>query len=406
MAFLLEKKPQKNLSHGSKGAMSVASRRAVFIAAERYRKHSYGANHPLGIPRVSLTYDLIKALNAIGSDEFVPSRMASEDELLMFHTAPYLQAMRLSEEQGRVSREYRQRFNIGTAENPWFPGFYTTPATATGGSIQAAEYALRGIPAFSPAGGMHHALPDKACGFCFFNDPALAILRLRGEGLRVLYLDIDAHHGDGVEYAFWNDDSVLTFSIHMDTGKAYPFSGGHWDQWGENGLALNVPLPEKTNDSEYRYVFTQLWQPMLQSFKPQAIVLQAGTDILMPDPLGKFSISTQLFLEVLEQVLKTAPLAESGGPRLAVLGGGGYHPLALARCWAGVWAVLSGRELSDELPSQAGDLLRAVEWDLDEDEDYFSTFFQRRFDAAQEGEIRSEIRELIQRIGEHHPLFR
>lgn len=376
-----------------------ATREAVFIGASRYRRHSYGANHPLSIPRVSLTFDLINAYGAFGPGEYRVGRIATEAELTGFHTADYVRALKRSEALGSVSHSYRERHNLGNLENPYFPGFFRTPALATGSSILAAEEVLMGRIAFSPAGGMHHAMPDQARGFCFFNDPVLAIQRLRRAGLRVLYLDIDAHHGDGVEFAFRDDPTVFTFSLHMDTGYGYPFTGGRIDdQGGPAGeqACLNVPLPRGTHDSEYLLLFNTLWPAVLTSFRPDAVVLQAGTDILHADPLGKFRISTQAFLDVVARVV-------ADSPRLLVTGGGGYHPLLLARCWAGLWGVLSGRNLPTAIPDAGQALLRAVDWDQDEDEDYFPELFSSRYDHGFRGPVRAEILQLLDEIRRRHP---
>ncbi|QKT04567.1 acetoin utilization protein AcuC [Ectothiorhodospiraceae bacterium 2226] len=375
------------------------TRPATFIGAARYKNHSYGSNHPLGIPRVSLTVELIRTYGALGDEEYLIGRKATVAELEWFHTREYVAAMQRCEALGKVLDRYRKRHNIGNFENPYFPGFFTTPAIATGSSVQAAEQVLAGRTAFNPAGGMHHAMPEQARGFCYFNDPALGILRLRREGLRVLYLDIDAHHGDGVEYAFRDDPEVVTCSLHMDTEYAYPFQGGRLDDTGPHGNAVNLPLPQGLNDTEYRTVFEALWPRVLARARPDAVVLQAGTDMLLPDPLGKFSISTQLFLEVVARVLRDSP-------RLLVLGGGGYHPLTLARCWTGVWAILSGRDLPAAIPAAGEALLRAVDWDQDEDEDYFEALFASRLDPDRGGAVRDDVRARLERLLAHHPMLR
>jgi acetoin utilization protein AcuC len=381
------------------------SRKAVLIAA-RSRRSSYGSNHPLAIPRVSLTLDLIESCGALSEDEFLPARKALPSELEWFHAGDYIRALQRCEVLERPFDRYRRRYHIGTLENPYFPGLFSIPATAAGASVQAAEEVLAGRIAFNPAGGMHHAMPEQARGFCFFNDPVLGILRLRGSGLRVLYLDIDAHHGDGVEYAFRNDPNVLTVSLHMDTGYAYPFRGGRSEDTGRFANACNLPLPSGVNDTEYRLAFGAIWPEVLSRFAPDAVVLQAGTDILYPDPLGKFHISTQLFVEVVERVVADCPCHPDGTPRLLVMGGGGYHPIALARCWLGVWGVLSGRELSIEIPEEGQALLRAVRWDRDEDEDYYPSLFARRLDVAREGPVREEVKTRVQRLLMGHPLFK
>lgn len=385
---------------------TLATRKATLIAAARYRRHSYGANHPLAIPRVSLTVDLIRAFGALSPEEELAGRKATVAELEWFHTREYVSAMQRCEALGKVLDRYRKRHNIGNLENPYFPDFFATPATATGSSVQGAEQVLAGRVAFNPTGGMHHARPDQARGFCFFNDPVLGILRLRHEGLRVLYVDIDAHHGDGVELAFRDDPEVLTLSLHMDTGYAYPFEGGGLEDWGPHANAVNLPLPRGTNDSEYRRVFEAAWAHTLSAFRPNAVVLQSGTDILLPDPLGKFAISTRLFLDVVQRVVDQSPAHSDGTPRLLVVGGGGYHPLALARCWTGVWAILSGRVLPEDIPEAGRALLREVDWDQDEDEDYFAGLFESRLDPVRSGQIRPEIDALIERLQREHPLFR
>ncbi len=380
--------------------------KATLIAAARYRHHSYGDNHPLGIPRVSLTVDLIRAYGAVSDEECLIGRKATVAELEVFHTREYIAALQRCEALGKILDRYRKAHNIGNLENPYFPGLFTIPALASGSSIQAAEQLLAGRMAFNPAGGMHHGRPNEARGFCYINDPVLGILRLREAGLRVLYLDLDAHHGDGVEYAFRDEPEVMTVSLHMDTGYAYPFEGGHIEDQGRYGHAVNLPLPRGTNDTEYRLAFELLWPQVLRRFCPDAVVLQTGTDTLMPDPLGKFALSTQLFLELVQRVRDDSPRHADGTPRLMAVGGGGYHPLMLARCWVGVWAILSGRTLPTAIPPAGVALLRAVDWDEDEDEDYFDALFRSRLDPEQAGPVRPECEAVLQRLQDEHPVFR
>ncbi|WP_437557158.1 acetoin utilization protein AcuC [Acidithiobacillus sulfuriphilus] len=376
---------------------SEAGRAATFIGAARYRRASYGGNHPLAIPRVSLTLDLINSYGAMGADEYLDGRPASHRELFGFHTRDYIQSYERAQFRGGVRDADRRVYQLGTMENPYYPGFFATPCLATGSSIQGAEMVLTGLNAFSPAGGMHHAAPHQARGFCYLNDPVLAIQRLRGAGLRVLYWDMDAHHGDGVEAAFVHDPDTLTVSIHMDTAYAYPFRGGGLDD--HPGSAVNLPLPPEVNDSEYRLAFMRLWPRVLEIFAPDVVVLQAGTDILAADPLSKFRVSNLLFWEVARRILRDSP-------RLLVLGGGGYHPIALARCWAGLWALLSGRQLDAVLPAAGRRLLEAVEWDLDDEgaAGYVEQFL-RLHDAPLEGAIRPDCRDRVHHLLTRHPLF-
>lgn len=386
--------------------MSVPpGRKATYIGGSQYRRNAYGTNHPLAIPRVSLATELIRAYDALTPSEFVQARKAADFELEWFHTPEYISAFKMAEALGRVSNPVRQRHQLGTLENPYFDRFFTIPATATGASIQAAEEVIRGRIGFNPAGGMHHARPDKAQGFCYFNDTVLGIMRLRQAGWRVLYADIDAHHGDGVEAAFLNDPDVFTLSLHMDSSYAYPFTGGQLcDSGGVSHTSLNVPLPKGTNDAEYRQVFDAVWQPVLQGFRPDVVVLQAGTDMIFADPLGKLGLSTQGFLAIAQTVIETSPVHGDGTPRLLVTGGGGYHPLVLARAWTGLWALLSGRILPEILPPAAVAALRAVDWDMDEEEAHFEQLFYSRVDAVAPVSVRPEIPDFITAIRQH-PFF-
>lgn len=380
------------------------SRRATLINAVTRRQRPYRSNHPLAIPRTALAIDLIRAYGAISDGELVPGRVAQPDELSWFHTDDYIVALRAAEANGRLADGDRERFQLGTVENPYFDNLYSIPARATGGSIQAAEAVIEGRVAFNPAGGMHHARAGSAHGFCYLNDPVLAVLRLKRAGWRVLYVDIDAHHGDGVEAAFRDDPDVFTLSLHMDTQYAYPYRGGALADEGSRGgghTTMNVPLPAGTHDTEYRLLFDAAWAPVLETFAPDAVVLQAGTDALARDPLGRLALSTEGFLGIVRTVAESAPRHADGTPRLAVTGGGGYHPLLLARAWAGLWGLLSGRELPEAIPAAGTEALRAAGWTADDDEPYFEALFAARLDRPAARPVRDEVRELARSIRRH-----
>jgi acetoin utilization protein AcuC len=385
-----------------------AGRKACFVGSTRYRRRAYGTNHPLAIPRVALALDLIEAYGAITPAERLRARVAADFELEWFHDREYVAAIRRAEVLGRVKQTYRERYQLGTLENPYFDQLFTTPATATGASIQAAEQVIAGRIAFNPAGGMHHARPGRAQGFCYFNDPVLGVMRLRRAGWRVLYVDIDAHHCDGVEAAFRDDADTLTLSLHMDTDYAYPNRGGHLTDRGtaESGYTtVNVPLPRALTDGEYLLVFDSVWPRLRERFQPDAIVLQAGTDMLAGDPLGKWHCTTQTFLAVAERIVESAPRHADGTPRLLVTGGGGYHPLLVARAWTGLWAILSGRALSAAIPDRGAEVLRRVGWDRDEEESFTESLLRSRLDGPADGTIRDEVRAVARRVLEH-PLLR
>jgi acetoin utilization protein AcuC len=382
--------------------------KATLINAVTRRQRPYRSNHPLAIPRTALAIDLIRAYGAIDDGELVSGRMAEVGELGWFHTDDYIGALQAAEANGRLQDSDRERFQLGTVENPYFDNLFTIPARATGGSIQAAEAVIAGRVAFNPAGGMHHARAGAAHGFCYLNDPVLAVLRLKHAGWRVLYLDIDAHHGDGVEDAFRDDPDVFTLSLHMDTAYAYPYRGGTLaDQGSAVGeyTTLNIPLPAGTHDAEYRLLFDAVWQPVLEKFAPDAVVLQAGTDAIARDPLGKLALSTDCFLGIVRTVMQTSPQHAGGTPRLAVTGGGGYHPLLVARAWAGLWALLSERDLPERIPAAGAEALRATGWQLDADEPYFEGLFASRLDRPEARPVNKQMPRVASEI-RRHPYFR
>jgi len=193
----------------------------------------------------------------------------------------------------------------------------------------------------------------------------------------------------------------------MDTAYAFPFKGGGIEDKGPVENEVNIPLPRDTNDSEYRMVLRTLWPRLFHSFKPDAAVLQSGTDMLFCDPLGKFRISNRFFLEIVHETLKLAPKkGQEASPALLVIGGGGYHPIALARAWTGIWAMLSRRTLPEEIPPEGIRLLRGVPWDEDKKEAYFEGLFLNRLDEPLDGPIRTDIEALLERLLKTHPILK
>ena len=249
-----------------------------------------------------------------------------------------------------VSAGDRARFHIGADGNPVFREVFSRPATGAGGTLLAARLTAEGGVVHVPGGGTHHGRPDRASGFCYLNDAVLGLMAWLDQGLNnILYLDIDAHHGDGVQDAFHDDARVFTLSIHED-GR-WPFTGGSDDRAG--GHAANIPVPPGFNDSEMAWVLHQAVLPIIDRLRPQAIMVQCGADALEEDPLAKLSLSNNAHRAVVAAVMARAP-------RLIVLGGGGYNPWSVARCWAGVWGVLAGHAMPDRLPPAAEAVLRGL----------------------------------------------
>ena len=333
--------------------MSGAAR-ARFIGSEVYRGSSYGGWHPLRIPRVSTVMDLGRALGWLGRDVTLTSPRARPAALHAFHTPAYVAALQQAEAEGTVPDAVRARHHLGTTANPVFAQVFRRPATSAGGTMLAAELvaAAPGV-VHVPGGGTHHALADRANGFCYLNDPVLCVMTLRRRGMRrVAYVDIDAHHCDGVEAAFAGDPAVMLISVHEE--RRWPFTGALEEDGGGN--AFNLPVPRGLNDAGMRAILHELILPRLEAFAPDAVVLQCGADAVLEDPLSRLALSNNAHRAV------TAAL-KAACARLIVLGGGGYNPWSVARCWTGVWAVLAGHDIPDRLPASAEVVLRALRWD-------------------------------------------
>ncbi len=237
---------------------------------------------------------------------------------------------------------------------------------------------------FHPAGGTHHGRPDRASGFCFFNDPVFAIRRLLERGVdRVAYVDIDAHHGDGVEDAFAGDPRVRPVSIH-EAGR-WPHSGARAGR--TPGGAFNLPVPAGLNDTEFALLLDEAVLPRVEEFDPGAIVLTCGADGLAGDPLSRMELSNIALWAAVDRIRALSPAT-------VVLGGGGYNPWTVARCWTGLWGRLAGHRLPEVLPPEAQDLLAGLECDLVDEDDMLPGWVTTLCDAPREGMIRSEVREV------------
>jgi acetoin utilization protein AcuC len=360
---------------------------ALFVASDFCRRPGFGRHHPLSIPRVSAVLELCTALGWVDDRCMRTSRVATCKELARHHDADYIEALRASDAARCVEPGVRARHGFGNFENPLFPGVFERAATAVGGSILAAELALEGRVAFHPAGGTHHGRRDRASGFCYFNDPVFAIGRLLEGGLsRVLYVDLDAHHGDGVQDAFLDEPRVRVVSIH-EQGR-WPYSGAA-DDLGR-GYACNLPVPAGFNDSELEFLLESVVLPLGAAFAPEAVVVTCGTDALAGDPLSRLALSNVALWDAVERVIGDA------GPAV-VLGGGGYNPWTLARCWTGLWGRLAGREIPEELAGPAQQILRSLECDLVEDEDVDQAWFRTLADAPRPGTVREEVKSVVKR---------
>lgn len=356
----------------------------LLIGSEIYRHSTYGGKHPLAIARVSTALDLIRTLGWLVPERYRDSPMATPEQLARFHTPDYIAALRRAEAEQAADEAVRERHHLGAHGNPIYREVFRRPATGAGGAILAARLVRHGGIAHVPGAGTHHAMPDRASGFCYVNDVALGIFALVDAGLeRVLYVDIDAHHGDGVELAFHDDPRVFTLSVHEAnrwprTGKAEDRAGGH---------ARNIPVPEGFNDSEMDWVLRNAILPIARHLRPQAIVLQCGSDALEEDPLSRLALSNNSHFAV-------ARALRGLSPRLIVTGGGGYNPWSVGRCWAGVWATLNDLPIPARLPPAAEAVLRGLSWFRAAGREPPEHWFTTLRDPPRAGPVRAEIREL------------
>jgi len=355
----------------------------LFLGSEIYRGSSYGDWHPLRVPRVSTVMDLARAMGWLPPDQYRRSPRAKPQALTIWHTPDYVAALERAEAEQAVSDAMRDRHALGTVSNPIYPEMFRRPATAAGASLLAGDLLAQGGVIHHPGGGTHHGFPDRAGGFCYLNDPVLAMLSLRQAGVaRIAYVDIDAHHCDGVQHGFAGDPQTLLISVHEE--NRWPFTGALDDDGGGN--CLNLPVPRGLNDSEMAEIRDRLILPAVSAFAPDAIVLQCGADAVTEDPLSRLTLSNNAHWAVV------AALMALGCPRLLVLGGGGYNPWSVGRLWTGVWATLNGHEIPDRLPSEAEAVLRALRWDRatggrNPPEAWFTTLR----DAPRPGPVRAEM---------------
>ncbi|MGR3464771.1 acetoin utilization protein AcuC [Limimaricola sp.] len=325
---------------------------ARFIGSEIYRGSSYGDWHPLRVPRVSTVMDLGRALGWLPPEIYIRSPRARPTALHAFHTPDYVTALLAAEETQAVDAQTRARHHLGSPANPVFPEMYRRPATGVGGALLAGELLRAGGRLHLPGGGTHHGLPDRANGFCYLNDPVFAILSLKAHGARrVAYVDIDAHHCDGVEAGFAQDPDTLLVSTHEE--NRWPRTGAVTDEGA--GQVFNLPIPSGAADDAMALARDRVILPAVAAFRPDAIVLQCGADALLEDPQSRLAMSGHAHLGVLRALL---PLA----PRFLLMGGGGYNPWSVGRLWTAAWAVLSGREIPERLPAAAQAVLRGLVW--------------------------------------------
>lgn len=323
--------------------------KTAFIWDDALASYRFAPEHPLNPRRLELTLSLIRALGLLDGDDVLvrPPRPATDDELLTVHTREFLNAVRKAEP--------NPRYGLGTEDVPVVPGMHDACARVVGATLTAAELVMTGqaTRAYNIAGGLHHAHRNQASGFCIYNDLAVAIRYLTQQhGARVMYIDYDAHHGDGVQSIFYADPRVLTVSLHESGMFLFPGTG-FVDEIGEAdgyGYSVNAPLEPETTDASFCAAFRDLVPELAQVFKPDVIVLQTGCDAHALDPLTHLRCSTRIYEELTRLVCAVADEHCEG--RVVATGGGGYAVYdVVPRAWALAWSALRGVDVGNDIPA-------------------------------------------------------
>ncbi len=322
-------------------------RRAALVYDEVQSRHILREDHVLQPNRLQLTYELLQSYDAFEDSLLVTPRMADEGELLSFHTQDYVEAVKsLSRGESRFNPATYNFFEDG--DNPPYEGMYEVAARVVGASLGAAELVTSGQvdAAFNISGGLHHAAPNYASGFCVFNDVVIAILWLLKKGLRVAYVDIDAHHADGVQNAFYESDQVLKISLHEWGRYLFPGTGGVSEigKGAGTGYTVNIPFFPYTDDRVYLWAFSQVVPPLVQRFKPDILVTQLGCDAHYLDPLTHLMLTTEAYATVVKELKRLAP-------KWVALGGGGYDLGVVARVWTLAYGIMTDHNWPDEIPA-------------------------------------------------------
>ncbi|MBA2445293.1 MAG: acetoin utilization protein AcuC [Nocardioidaceae bacterium] len=318
---------------------------ACVVYDDELTRYNFGRGHPLAPLRVDLTMRLARALGVFDLPDLTmgPAPIASDEQLALVHTADYIATVRAA---AADPERVDYRHGLGTEDNPTFAGMHEASAHIVGATLEAARkvWSREALHAVNISGGLHHAMADSASGFCIYNDPAIGIAWLLEQGAkRVAYVDIDVHHGDGVQAAFYNDPRVLTISLHEDPRTLFPGTGKVMESGGleAEGSSVNVALPPGTGDAGWLRAFHAVVPPLLHSFEPTVLVSQHGCDSHMDDPLAHLTLSID--------GQRAAHLAlhdlahEVCGGRWLATGGGGYSVIdVVPRTWAHLLAIVGG----------------------------------------------------------------
>ena len=337
----------------------MTARKSVFIYSKDLDKYPYPAEHPFNTIRAKRVREIANSMGFLSGNGIREVAPEPIDRIVLkkFHSARYLHVLKEVSE-GKFNPE-ALGMGIGTSDCPVFKGLYEGAILAGGGTVVGAKLILSGEAdgVFNPSGGFHHAGPEQASGFCYINDVAIACDVLAEEGKRVLYLDVDVHHGDGVVYAFFDRRDVMTVSMHQNPRTLFPGTGFE-DEIGEGqgkGYCVNIPLPIGTYDEAYIKTFEALVLPLIGAYRPNVFVFELGADALAGDPLAHLALTNNVYVEIINHLL-------SFNKPILMTGGGGYNIGNTVRAWALAWSVLCGADSPNHEPALGGVMLSSTEW--------------------------------------------
>lgn len=360
-------------------------RRAMLFSDELAR-FDFGKDHPFKPVRALKTLELCERYNLLNTTEnlVIEPDTASRDDLLCFHTPAYIEALEKAD-QGRFDPEMLS-YGLGRDDNPLLPGLLPWCLGTVGGTLSALRLLEEGYSrTFHLLGGAHHAGPAQAEGFCYVNDVCITILRALEKGIdRIAYVDIDAHHGNGVQDAFYAEDRVLVVSLHETGKELYPW-GGFETEMGEDrgrGFNINLPLAPATDDEVYEEAFDRIVVPVLEAFRPEMVIAQIGADTLISDPLTHLRLTNNAYRSVVRKLV-------AAGPLFLALGGGGYDVYRTSRCWTLAWCEMSGMEPEDTYAGVVGGMMFGPEMEM-------GSLYDRPFRS--QGEAKDRARKEADRV--------
>lgn len=323
------------------------NKQAVFIYSDELLNYKFNSHHPFNQKRLKLTVDLLQKIEALSTSEVISPRKATDGELELIHDARYIEAVKKAG-LGLLPKEEAGNYGLGTEDTPIFPNMHEASSLIVGGTLTAVDTVMSGkcTHALHLGGGLHHSLRGRASGFCIYNDCSVAIKYLREKyNAKVMYIDTDAHHGDGVQWAFYDDPNVCTVSIHETGRYLFPGTGNIYER-GHGlgyGYSFNIPIDAFTEDDSWLMMYEESIRKITHYFQPDVILTQNGTDAHYYDPLTHLSATMKIYREIPKLAHEMAHQYSEG--RWIAVGGGGYDIWRVVpRAWALIWLEMTGQQ--------------------------------------------------------------